>query len=81
MSQLSLPLDEIIEIIKELPLKEALTYLAVNGIVKYSKKGYWRIKQIIQEIGYGLECNLHNTPRGLALTRGQAEHLSFKKQD
>lgn len=40
-------IDEIISVIKILPIKEALTYLTTNRILNYSEKGYEKIKQII----------------------------------
>lgn len=43
-------IDEIIQLIKDLSLPEALTYLfAVLKIVDYSKEGYGRIKKVIQD--------------------------------
>lgn len=42
-------IEEIIKLIKVLPLKEALALLASKKILDYSKKGYEKIKKIIQE--------------------------------
>jgi len=40
-------IDEIVSIIKNLPLKEALIYLTTQGITSYATKGYEKIKQVI----------------------------------
>ena len=42
------PIKEIIDVIAELSLKEALIYLTAKGIYDYSKKGYEQIKKIIR---------------------------------
>lgn len=42
-------IDEILKQISGLPLKDALTYLAVNKITKYTSDGYGRIKKAIQD--------------------------------
>jgi hypothetical protein len=47
---LSPTLEEIIEIVKSFPLKDALTYLTITSkIVDFSKDGYGRLKVIIQD--------------------------------
>src|SRR3989344_2839313 len=42
-----LPIDKIIEIISNLPLKDALTYLGAQGITNYLTQGYDKIKKVI----------------------------------
>src|SRR3989344_4003734 len=44
-----LPIDKIIEIISNLPLKDALTYLGAQGITNYLTQGYERIKKVIAD--------------------------------
>ncbi len=49
---MSVPLpspEEILTIISNLPLKEALTYLAGAGLVKFGKDGFAKIKKVIQD--------------------------------
>ena len=43
------PVEEIIEAIKELTLKGILTYLVAHGVTDFSKKGYEKLKKIIQD--------------------------------
>lgn len=42
-------LEEIIEAIKELTIKGALSYLVAHGVIDFSKEGYVKVKKIIQD--------------------------------
>jgi len=44
-----LPIDEILETIKNFPSKEILTYLVTKGIFDYSKEGFDKIKKVVQD--------------------------------
>jgi hypothetical protein len=42
-------IEEILDTIKDLPLKDALIYLVLAGIERLSEKGYEKIKKILQD--------------------------------
>ncbi len=42
-------IEEVIKVIKDLPLNSALAYLAAQGILHFSKKGLEKLKRVIQD--------------------------------
>lgn len=47
--QIPIDVETILKEIKDLPIKEALTYLSVNKIFNYSAEGFSKIKKVIQD--------------------------------